>query len=195
MISAVVLAARGTERMAEQSSLLPLRDKPALQWVLEAALTSNLHEAICVVPELETVRRQITLIDERLTWLVHCSAEGGQSSSFIAGLWAIDPKSDGVLCLAGDQPFIQSDLIDALIDRFEAGPALVVAASFQGQTRTPAIFRREIFPELLNLTGDRNGLALLEKYRDKGEFIAWYDGTPFTDIGARKDYGSLKEPA
>ena len=111
MISAVVLAAGRGDRATEQKLLVPLRDKLVLQWVLESALASDLHEIVCVVRDLEAVRRKISLVDERLYWLTNPAADHGQSTSVIAGLWAIDPKSNGALFLAGDQPMIRLSLL------------------------------------------------------------------------------------
>lgn len=195
MISAIVLAAGRAERMGEQKLLLPLREKPVLQWVLERALASTLHEVICVVRDLKAVRRRISLVDERLYWLVNHAADRGQSTSVIAGLWSIDPKSGGALFLVGDQPMIRSELIDALIQRFENNSALIVAPRFQGQTRNPVLFSRELFPELLQLKGDRGGRALIEKYRDKTALVDWDDEVPFIDLDVRDDYERLKRLA
>jgi molybdenum cofactor cytidylyltransferase len=193
MVSAVVLSAGKPDSMGEQKLLLPLRDKPVLQWVLEGALASAVTEIICVVRDLRSARRHITLVNERLIWLVN--GGGNQSSFIIAGLWAVDPKSDGVLFLVGDQPFIRSELIDALLDRFENSHASIVAPTFKGQTRNPILFRRELFPELLKLTGDRSGHALLEKHRDRAELVPCEDEIPFVNIDVRAGYAQLKEPA
>jgi len=191
MISAIVLAAGRAQRMGEQKLLLPLRGKPVLQWVLEAALAANVAEVICVVRELETVRRHISLVDPRLLWLVNYAADQGQSTSVIAGLWAIDPKSDGALFLVGDQPLIRKDLLNALIAHFETKPAWIVAPSYQGQTRNPVLFRRVLFPELLRITGDRGGRSLIEKSRDKTALVAWEDELTFMDLDVREDYERL----
>jgi molybdenum cofactor cytidylyltransferase len=195
MVSAVVLAAGRAESMGEQEVLLPLGDKPVLQRVLEGALASKIREVVCVVSDLESARRHFTVENERLIWLLKCGSDGGPNSSIIAGLWAIDPNSDGVLFLAGDQPFIRSELIDALIERFESGHALIVAPSFQGQPRNPLLFRRQLFPDLLKLTGGRSGRALLEKNRDRAELVPWGEEIPFFDIDVRTDYEHFKEPA
>src|SRR5919107_1683649 len=120
MISAVVLAAGRAERMGEQKLLLPLNEKPVLQWVLESALASRVHEVICVV---------------------------------------------------GDQPLVRKDLLDALIQRFEQSSALIVAPSFRGQARNPVLFRRELFPELLKLKGDRGGRLLIQKYKARTDLV------------------------
>ena len=61
MVSSVVLAAGRADRVGEQKLLVPLREKPVLQRVLESALASDLHEIICVVRDLEAVRQRISL--------------------------------------------------------------------------------------------------------------------------------------
>jgi len=195
MVSAVVFAAGNSEKLAEQNSLLPLGGKPALQWVLEGALASDLREVICVVRDLNATRRHISLTDDRLFWLVNYGADGAQSSSLGAGLWAIDPNSDGALLLAGEQAFVRGDLIDALIERFENSAALIVAPTHRGQTRNPVLVRRDLFPELLKLTGEQGGRALIEKYREQTELIPWQDEAPFREIDARALQGREKEPA
>ena len=195
MVSAVVLAAGRVESSEKQEGLSPAPGQPALQRVLEEALASKVREVVCVVSDLVSAGRRITIENERLIWLLKYGADGVPNSSMIAGLWAIDPKSDGVLFLAGDQPFIHSELIDALIERFENSRALIVAPSFQGQPRNPLLFRRELFPDLLRVTGDRSGRALLEKNRDRAELVPWSEEIPLFDIDGRTDYEHLKEPA
>ena len=195
MVSAVILAAGRAYRMGEQKLFLPLRGKPVLQWVLESALASQLHEVICVIRNWESRQRQISLTEERLFWLVNYAADHGQSSSVIAGLWAIDPRSDGALFLVGDQPLVRPALIDSLIERFENSAALIVAPCFRGETRNPVLFRRELFPELLKLTGDRGGRVLIERHKEKTELVEWHDEIPFMDLDVREDYERLKELA
>jgi molybdenum cofactor cytidylyltransferase len=192
MISSVVLAAGRANRASEQKLLMPLRGKPVLQWVLENALASALHEIVCIVRDLQAVRRKISLVDERLYWLTNHAADQGQSTSVIAGLWAIDPKSVGALFLLSDQPMIRPELTDSLVERFRTTNALIVAPSFRGQTRNPVLFRRDLFPELLQLTGDQAGRGLIEKYRKKTAFVEWNDEVSFMDMDVREDYEKMK---
>jgi molybdenum cofactor cytidylyltransferase len=192
MISSVVLAAGRADRASEQKLLMPLRDKPVLQWVLEGALASDLHEIVCVVHNLEAVRRKISLVHERLYWLTNHAADQGQSTSVIAGLWAIDPKSVGALFLVGNEPMVQHELIDSLVERFKTTNALIVAPSFRGQTRDPVLFRRDLFPELLQLTGDRAGRGLIEKYPKKTALVEWNDEVSFKDMDVCEGYEKMK---
>jgi molybdenum cofactor cytidylyltransferase len=192
MISAVVLAAGKGERMGQPKLFLPWRGKAVLQWVLESVLTSAVSEAICVVRDLTAVRAHISVTDERLSWLVNDQADVGQSSSVIAGLWAIDVRSDAALFVVGDQPMLDSALINALIERSLEVSAPIVAPSFQGEIRNPALFRRVTFPELLKLKGDHGGRSLIKKYRDRVEVVGWHEEASFMDIDDQKDYERLK---
>jgi len=195
VISAVVLAAAQAQPLNEPKLFLPLRGKPVLQWVLESALAADLDEIVCVTRDLKSVQKQITLADERLFWLMNYAADRGQSTSVIAGLWATNPKSDGVMFLMGDQPLIRTELINALIERFAHGEALIVAPSFNGEARYPLLFRRELFPELLQLSGDRGAATLLEKHRKKTALVECQDGISFLHLDVREDFERIKELA
>jgi len=195
VISAVVLAAGQAQRLGQPKLFLPLRGKPVLQWVLESALASDLDEIVCVTRELRSAQRQLDLSDERLLWLTNYAADRGQSTSVIAGLWATSPKSDGVMFLVGDQPLIPKELINALIKKFTSGSAWIVAPSFKNEPRNPVLFRRDLFSELLQLTGDRGGRALIDKDKKKTALVEWKDEIPFLDLDVHEDYERLKELA
>lgn len=195
MISAIILAAGRGERMGESKMFLPLGGKPVLQWVLESALASDLDEVICVTRELNSARRQINVADERLFWLLNYAADRGQSTSVIAGLWAANPASDGVMFLCGDQPLVRLELINALIEKFEDTAAWIVAPKFNGEVRNPILFHRKLFPELIQLTGDHSGRPLLEKHKRKTALLEWPEEVSFLDIDVPKDYERLKQLA
>ncbi|HET7004012.1 MAG TPA: nucleotidyltransferase family protein [Candidatus Binatia bacterium] len=195
MISAIILAAGRGERMGESKMFLPLGGKPVLQWVLESALASDLDEVICVTRELNAARRQINVADERLFWLLNYAADRGQSTSVIAGLWAANPASDGVMFLCGDQPLVRLELINALIEKFEDTAAWIVAPKFNGEVRNPILFHRKLFPELIQLTGDHSGRPLLEKHKRKTALLEWPEEVSFLDIDVPKDYERLKQLA
>jgi molybdenum cofactor cytidylyltransferase len=195
MISAIILAAERSDRMGEPRLFLPLGGKPVLQWILENALASDLDEVICVTRELNSARRQINIADERLFWLINYAADRGQSTSVIAGLWAANAASEGVMFLCGDQPLVRPELINALIEKFDDTEAWIVAPKFNGEVRNPILFHRKLFPELLQLTGDRSGRPLLDKHKRKTALLDWSEEVSFLDIDVPKDYERLKELA
>jgi len=181
--------------MGEPKLFLPLGGKPVLQWVLESALASDLDEVICVARELDSARRQIDITDERLFWLLNYAADRGQSTSVHAGLWAASAASEGVMFLSGDQPLVRPELINTLIEKFADTSAWIVAPRFKGEVRNPILFHRKLFPELLQLTGDRNGRPLLDKHKRKTTLLDWPEELSFLDIDVRADYERLKQLA
>jgi len=193
MIPGIVLAAGVAWRMGQQKLYLDFKGKPVLQWALAAALTSELDEVVCVVRELKQVQQKILLEHEKLRWTSNEKAFEGQSTSVIAGLKAIFPRSEAALFLVGDQPLVNPELINSLIELFKKTDSLIVAPTFQGQTRNPVLFHRDLFPELLKLTGDRGGKGLIEKYRQNTAFLEWSEEASFLDLDTWEDYQILKK--
>jgi molybdenum cofactor cytidylyltransferase len=195
MISAVVLAAGKAQRMGKPKLFSPWRGKAVLQWVLESVLATRINEVICVVGDLKAARAHTSLADERLCWLVYDQEHLGQSASIIAGLWAIDRRSTGALIVQGDRPTPDSALIDALIGRAEQVSARIIAPSLHGEVTSPLLFRREIFPELLKLKGDRGGRALIKKYPGQVEVLHWDERIGSAEIEKKKHPERLKRRA
>jgi molybdenum cofactor cytidylyltransferase len=181
--------------MGKPKLFLPMRGKPVLQWVLESVLATKVSELICVVRDLTAVRANISVADHRVSWLVNYGSDAGQSSSIIAGLWAIDPQSDAALFVAGDQPMFSNELVNAIIDRCKRVSAPIIALSFQGQVRNPALFRREMFPELLKLRDDHDGRAVINEHKEQLELVHWNDAGAFVDIDDEEDYETVKSLA
>ncbi len=195
MICGIVLAAGAARRLGEQKLFLSLRDKPVLQWVLEAALSSQLDEVICVVRDLKEAHHKIALNQDKLRWIVNESSHEGQSTSVVAGLEAASPQCEGALFIVGDQPLVKAELINGLIELFRRSGALIVAPVCAAQPRNPVLFHRQLFPELFKLSGDKGGKSLMERHKEKSLFLTWEDESSFLDIDTWDDYERLKRLA
>lgn len=193
MISGIVLAAGLARRMRQQKLLLDFKGKPVLSWVLEAAIASALDEVVCVVRNLEEAKKKVSLEHPKLCWVINEKAHEGQSTSIIAGLKAISRQSYAAVFLVGDQPMIQSEVINGLIELFRKNSKLIVVPTFHGEARNPVLFHRDLFAEMLQLTGDRGARVLIEKYREKSAFLEWPEETPFLDMDTWEDYEKLKK--
>ena len=166
MISTVVLGAQSLRQRAPSESSSPNRDQSMLRGILENVLASDVDEVICVTDDLQAARREIKLADSRLVWHFNPAASHSESASVIAGLWASHPESDGILLIA-ELPSFRRQVIELLREHFENSRASIVAVSSAGQAPNPILFRRELYPELLTLTGNDRGISLLEKHADK----------------------------
>lgn len=180
MISAAVL---GVDR-ARETGMLP----SLLRTVLEA----DIDEVVCVTADLSWARRDIQPMDRRLVWHVNPAPNRGQSSSLIAALWASDPRSAGIMFVVADQLGICKELVNSLIEKFKEGTAWIVAASFAGRPQSPLLFCRDLFPDLLQLTGEDVGWSLLEKHSAKTALVDW-PGDLSLEISPREAPTPLKD--
>ena len=100
----------------------------------------------------------------------------GLASSIRAGIAAIashasasdssdgsDPSNafDAAVVLLADQPHVNAEHIDALLDAYERSPDSLVASRYAGVEGVPALFPRRCFGDLARLEGDAGARTLL----------------------------------
>ena len=193
MISTVVLAGRRLWQPAEKKPPAPPKGNSTLQSVLENVLASDIDEVICVADDLAAARREVKLADARLIWHLDTAAAQGQSAAVIAGLWASHPESDGIMFVAAELPSFRREVIDWVIGRFENSQAWIVAAMTGDQKPNPIMFRRELYPELLKLTGDDTGGSLLDKHFETTVLVEWQEEDCLPSEDQRQAQARLKE--
>lgn len=87
--------------------------------------------------------------------------EEGMASSIRVGVQALAPTSRAVLILPVDLP----ELTDCSVgQRVLAAPGPIAAPVHQGRRGHPVRFDRVLYPELLELRGDRGAAALLQRH-------------------------------
>ena len=74
------------------------------------------------------------------------------------------PEDEGALLLLCDQPLVTPAHLDSLLREFEASSPPAVASFYGGRMGPPAVFRRALFPELAELSGDRGAKGVLDRY-------------------------------
>jgi molybdenum cofactor cytidylyltransferase len=85
--------------------------------------------------------------------------EQGISRSIAIGLGALADTAEAALIAVGDQPHLNADGIGELVRAFS--PGRIVVPRYGDHRGNPPIFDRRFFPELLRLTGDRGGQAVI----------------------------------
>jgi molybdenum cofactor cytidylyltransferase len=163
MPSAVILAGGASTRMGRPKLALPARGEPMLRRVARAALASRCGEVIVVLGgDAETYRPLLDGLDVRVAH--NPVPEEGIGSSIRTGVAAVRAGAPGVVVLLADQPFVTVGAIDRLIETADASGRRVVASSFDETIGPPAFFHRDLFPELLALTGDRGARAVIDRH-------------------------------
>ncbi len=183
-ISGIILAAGGSDRFGTPKQLAEWNGKPLIRWVAEAAVTSRLSKVIVVIGAVDLEVRKL-LEDLPVKFVNNPDWASGQASSIQAGLKLNGPETGASIFLLGDQPQVQSELINALISEHSLSLGAVIAPEFAGKRGNPVLFDRSVFSALHRLKGDVGGRAIFSEFSP--ELISWPDASIFMDIDVPDD--------
>jgi len=163
-VAAIVLAAGASRRLGQPKQLLMLDGETMIGRALRLAAESGASPVLAVLGAHSELMHEIVLANHA-TPILNRAWEQGLSTSIHAGLTALAesaPGSRGALVLACDQPRLTTTHLRALLQAFDAQPTpTIVASTYAGVLGTPAVFPREVFSELLSLSGDKGARSLL----------------------------------
>ncbi len=163
----MILAAGASSRMHREKMLIPVGGKSLLQWIVDAAILSNLTEIVVVIkPSLCHLPNLCSIQKPRLKWVVNEAPELGMSSSIRLGIEKVSADSAGALVILGDQPLLNPGTINKLISVFAENTQQIVAPLVNRFRTTPVLFPRFLFDELRSIKGDQGGRSLIEKHRN-----------------------------
>lgn len=158
----VILAAGAASRFGSPKQLAPLRGEPMLRRISRRALATGHPVLVVGGAHADTVGP--TLADLPLTWCRHEHwAQGlGSSIAFATRELLIRwPQASAALLLLGDQPLVDTALLQRLLDEHRQYPAAIVACDYGPRLGPPVLFPRASFAALGQLQGDRGAQALL----------------------------------
>ena len=186
-VAAIILAAGASVRFGQPKLLADWRGKPLIAHVADVALASSARPIIVVVGAHEQAIRA-ALGERPVTVVVNPNWAEGMSSSVRAGVKTLPPGTSGALFVLADQPNLTPELLNHLIEQFRATGAPIVEPRFGDQPGNPALFARELFGELMQLTGDRGGRPVIQKYADRVAVVQADDLAKLQDIDTPEDY-------
>ena len=162
-VSAVVLAAGAGSRFGGGKLLAPFGGGTLMEATLEGLRGAPVDETIVVVgKEGERLKALGTAhgarVVENRDW-----AEG-MSTSVRAGLRACSPRSRAAVVVLADQPLVGAGAVERLVEVFEGG-ARIAVATYGGEARNPALFRRDVWPLLeREMSGDRGARSVIARH-------------------------------
>ncbi|MBV9196478.1 MAG: nucleotidyltransferase family protein [Solirubrobacterales bacterium] len=160
-VTGLVLAAGGSSRLGQPKQLLPYRGATLLGHVLDVAREAQFHQRLCVVGGGAGAVR--AAVDFRGVEVIENREFGqGCSSSIAAALAAVDPASDVLVLMLGDQPGVSAGTVARLLAG--RGRAPLAACAYDDGRGHPLAFARGLFTELAALHGDRGVWKLLDRH-------------------------------
>ena len=160
-VSTVILAAGASARYGAPKQLALYNGVSLLQRVVDASIASRAYST-SVVLGANAGKIEPILEHRRITKIFNPDWSEGIASSIRAGVKSLTPDIDAVLFLLVDQPSVSTELIDSILSTSVSTGQSMVACEYGGTVGVPALFRRDCFPKLLALSGDRGARLLLE---------------------------------
>ena len=166
-VGAIVLAAGQSSRFRAGGGpdltklVAKLDGKAIVRRVVEAALTAKARPVVVVTGYArDAVEAAVADLDVGVAF--NPKFASGLASSLSVGLSAMPRDVVGALVLLGDMPWIESRLIEVLIDAFLAHKdALAAVPSHQSRRGNPVLLGRGLFEAAMRLTGDEGARRLI----------------------------------
>lgn len=192
-ISAVLLSAGESKRMGVNKLSLPWGGMTIFEHCLNTLLRSKADEVIVVFnPRMRELENKVK--GEKSKVVINSYYQKGISTSIRRGIHAVNPNSRGILIAMGDQPFIKTRTVNALIHAFTQRRGGIIVPSFQKRKGHPVLFHRKYEKELLKLKGDVGGRSIIEKHPDDVWEVSVKSGAVIRDIDTLQEYKKeLKE--
>lgn len=159
-LGAVLMASGFGRRFGENKLLYPVDGVPMAERAFRALPPALFDRAVVVsaCPEV------LALADAAgYQSVFNPGAAEGKSASVRLGLARLTDM-DGALFAVCDQPWLRRESVERLLAGFTAHPDAICALSFAGRRGNPMVFPRALFPELLALTGEQGGGAVLRAH-------------------------------
>ncbi|MDQ1279446.1 MAG: molybdenum cofactor cytidylyltransferase [Thermoproteota archaeon] len=203
MITGIILAAGESKRMRESrgvdtpKQLLPWQNTIMLQHVIDNVTVSQLNKILVVLGyNADEIASQLK-ISSSVRILFNPDFKVGMSSSLKLGIRNISSDTMAFMVLLGDQPLIDSDIINKLIDSYRLSQHGIVIPVHLGHRGHPIIFDRQYRDELLSIS-DQIAREVIKAHSEDVFEVNVDSSKIFVDIDTFQDYTAVKaqiEPA
>ena len=174
--------------MGRPKALLPIGGVTFLEKIVSVFKASKAGEIIVVLGHnAEAIRSRIAHLPARI--VINPDYARGQLSSLQVAIRALDEaKVDGLLVHLVDQPFLDTALVNRMIDRFYESKKAIVVPAHKGRRGHPVLFSRRLFQELLDAPLDQGAKAVVRAHATETLEIETDDERVALDIDTPDEY-------
>lgn len=191
-IGLIILAAGASTRMGSPKQLLVFDGKSLIRHSVQQALASKCFPVVVVLgANKELIKLELddlpVFVAENPHW------QDGMASSIQCGiemLLTVHPGIQAAIIMLCDQPYVNTLFINNLLNTFEKKPQPVVASFYGNEYGVPALFRKDLFSELLALQGNAGAKKLMQQYKNEVVPVVFPEG--LIDIDTPEDYLGLQ---
>jgi molybdenum cofactor cytidylyltransferase len=190
MTGLIILAAGQSSRMGQPKQQLQYQGKSLLQHAVHTAMASVCRPVVVVLGAyaehiLTAIKNEPIIIVNNTKW------PEGMVSSIRAGVTELEKQKDidSAVIMLCDQPFVNAELINNLIQIKTKSGKGIIACAYNGTFGVPVLFDKSYFPQLISLQGNEGAKQILTQYVNDLATIAF--AAAEIDIDTPADYDKL----
>jgi molybdenum cofactor cytidylyltransferase len=184
---AVVLAAGSGSRFGGGKLLAAWGAGVLLEGALAAAFAAPVRSVTVVIgADAEAVAAAARSFDPRVLVVHAPDYAEGMGASLRTGVASLPADADGAFVFLGDMPRVPTAVLRRMAEAVIAG-AQAAAPVFQGRRGNPVLLGRDLFPDLLALTGDAGARGVLQGLGERLALVESPDDGVLFDVDVRGD--------
>jgi molybdenum cofactor cytidylyltransferase len=183
----LILAAGASKRLGKPKQQLLFHNHTLLNRIITTANNLKAGPVLVVVNEEGDLKESTDIVT-----VTNHHWQDGMATSIHAGIERLQiefPWVERVIITVCDQPYISVDLFKEMIDVYQKTNQPIIACTYADTIGTPVLFHRSLFPELMELSGDKGARHLLNKDPHRVGLVNFPLGD--IDIDTEEDYERL----
>ena len=183
----LILAAGASKRLGKPKQQLLFHSQTLLHRIITTAIHLKAGPVLVVLNKEDKLKET-----ENIVTVANHHWQEGMATSIHAGIKQLQtefPLVEKVIITVCDQPYVSVDLFKEMIAAYQKTNQPAIACTYAGTIGTPVLFHRSLFPELLELEGDKGARQLLNKDLHRVGLVNFPLGD--IDIDTEEDYERL----
>ncbi|MDX6204916.1 MAG: hypothetical protein QOF39_973 [Frankiales bacterium] len=165
-VTAVVLAAGAASRLGRPKQLEPVGGLPLLARALAAAAPAD-NCLVMLGSSAVLIRPTVQKLAPAAVVQVVQDWPRGMGRVLAAGVSALPPRTEAVVVLLADQPYVTAAAVSMLITAWRETRDPWLCAGYAGRRGHPHLFDARWFPALASLDGDEGARAVTGGHRPR----------------------------
>ena len=189
-LSILILAAGNSSRLGQPKQLIEFEGQTLIERIIETALMISEDILIILGGNSELIIPKLERFNGTISTIFNSDWQQGMGTSIRIGVENLAEKSDLILILLSDQPFISTLLLQNMLQKLVTYRNPIVSCVYNQQLGVPMLFDKSVFPELLKLSGDSGAKSFLHLYKNNISTVDFPKGV--IDVDTLEDLVKLR---
>ena len=190
----IILAAGMSTRFDSIKQLFEIGDTGILLMIINAALKSDLERIVVVLGyQSDTIIKTMGdyLDNPKLNVVINPRYQEGMSGSLKCGLEDIKDRFPSIMIILGDQPLLETEIINLLLNRFRLSDKDICVPVHKGKRGLPVCISNKFYTDIMEIKGDIGARYIIEN--NPGDVLSVEIDNPdcFFDVDSNEDVEKL----